>query len=36
VNQHLREITFDADGDLPGLIVALDENGKFAGSFIAH
>jgi hypothetical protein len=36
VNQHLREITFDADGDLPGLIVAVDENGKFAGSFIAH
>jgi hypothetical protein len=36
VNRHLREITFDADGDLPGLIVALDENGKFAGSFIAH
>jgi hypothetical protein len=36
VNQHLREISFDADGDLPGLIVAVDTDGNFAGSFIAH
>jgi hypothetical protein len=36
VNQHLREITFDAEGDLPGLIVAVDSDGNFAGSFISH
>jgi hypothetical protein len=36
VNRDLREITFDAEGDLPGLIVALDTDGNFAGSFIAH
>jgi hypothetical protein len=36
VNQQLREISFDADGDLPGLIVAVDADGNFVGSFIAH
>jgi hypothetical protein len=36
VNQQLREIMFDAEGDLPGLIVALDADRNFAGSFIAH
>jgi hypothetical protein len=36
VSQNLREITFDAQGDLPGLVVALNADGTFAGSFISH
>jgi hypothetical protein len=36
VDKYLREITFDTGCDLPGLIVALDANGNFAGSFISH
>jgi hypothetical protein len=36
VNRHLREVTLDSDNDLPSLIVALNEDGTFNGSFIAH
>jgi hypothetical protein len=36
VSLTLREATFDASNDAPSLIVALDGDGNFTGSFIAH
>jgi hypothetical protein len=35
-NHHLREITLGNDKDWPELIVSVDENGAFIGSFISH
>lgn len=36
VDTRLREIWFHGRGDLPDLVVSLDEKGDYAGSFIAH
>lgn len=36
VDLDLKEATLDGQGKLPDLIVALDEAGNYAGSFIAH
>jgi hypothetical protein len=33
VDTNLREITYSNTDDLPGIIVALDQDGNFAGSF---
>jgi hypothetical protein len=35
-NHHLREITLGNDKDWPELIVSVDKNGAFIGSFISH
>jgi hypothetical protein len=36
VNMELSECTLDAKGEVPSLIVSLDANGAYLGSFIAH
>jgi hypothetical protein len=36
VNLDLKEATLDGRGKLPDLIVALDDRGGYAGSFLAH
>ncbi len=36
VNLDLKEATLEGKGDMPDLIVALDDAGHYSGSFIAH
>jgi hypothetical protein len=36
VNRHLKEATFDHQGDGPGFTVALDDKGNYVDSFLSH
>ncbi len=35
-NAHLREVTIGANNDWPHIIIAVDDDGGFVGSFLAH